>query len=159
MLSLSNRSWRSFWPVIISNGEFHLNPVFLLNTTQTQVQNSDIYIDKITKLKGLLSHWVEILGGELLLGLYQFYFVLLGLASLSGARRGYMPPQLKNPIIFFFKNDSLNTTSTQYLTEGKSVSSTGFLLEFKEFCWKGILVTESTCLVTNSPHSLLRSSF
>ena len=68
MLSLSNRSFR---PVIISNGEFHLNPVFLLNTTQTQVKNSDIYIDKITKLKGLLSYWVEILGGELLLGLYN----------------------------------------------------------------------------------------
>ena len=67
MLSLSNRSFR---PVIISNGEFHLNPVFLLNTTQTQVQNFDIYIDKITKLKGLLSHWVEILGRE-----YQFYII------------------------------------------------------------------------------------
>ena len=91
MLSLSNRSFR---PVIISNGEFHLNPVFLLNTTQTQVQNFDIYIDKITKLKGLLSDWVEILGGELFLGLYQFYFVLLGLVFLSEVRRGYMPPRL-----------------------------------------------------------------
>ena len=98
MLSLSNRSFR---PVIISNGEFHLNPVFLLNATQTQVKNSDIYIDKITKLKGLLSYWVEILGGELLLGLYQFYFVLLGLASLSVACRGNMPPRLKNTILFF----------------------------------------------------------
>ena len=98
MLSLSNRSFR---PVIISNGEFHLNPVFLPNTTQTQVQNSGIYIDKITKLKGLLSYWVEILGGESFLGLYQFYFVLLGLASLSVAHYGYMPPRLKNPILFF----------------------------------------------------------
>ena len=50
------------------------------------------------------------------------------------ACNGYMLPRLKNPILFLFKNDSLNTTSTQYLTEGKSVSSTGFLLEFKEFC-------------------------
>jgi hypothetical protein len=85
MLSQSNRSFR---PAIISNGEFHLNPVFLPNTTQTQVQNSGIYIDKITKLKGLLSHWVEILGGGILLVLYQCLFTTASDQRPSGMTSG-----------------------------------------------------------------------